>query len=294
MGNELMVYEKMGDPLQAVEKIGAMIEKSQMFGCGIGQGQIIALTCYMEGINILEFKKKYHIIQNSLTMRADAMLAELRKNGGNYRWIKTGDDEKEAEIEIEYKGMKGIAKFTLEDAKKAGIVKPNSGWFKYPDAMLRARAVSKAMRMYAPEIITGIYTPEEVEDFTPDVKEVAEKANSLFKKVVLEDVTPKPKTVEVPKVVDAVIIEESKLEPEVKPEPTKPEPTKPESIKEPETPVIPEIKKQFKEVFAGKEEKLKMFLVSAKVLKPRDKLDDLTIPQIKSILDKKDKYLKVL
>lgn len=281
MGNELMIYEKMGDPLQAVEKIGAMIEKSQMFGCGIGQGQIIALTCYMEGINILEFKKKYHIIQGSLTMRADAMLAELRKNDGYYRWIKTGDDEKEAEIEIEYKGIKGIAKFTIEDAKKAGIVKPNSGWFKYPDAMLRARTISKAMRMYAPEVIAGIYTPEEAEDFTPDVKEITEKANSLFKKVVLEDVTPKP--IEVPKVVDAIIIEESK-----------PIEVKQESIKEPETPVIPEIKKQFKEVFAGKEEKLKMFLVSAKVLKPRDRLDDLTIPQIKSIIDKKEKYLKVL
>ncbi len=39
--------------------------------------------------------------------------------------------------------------------------------------MLRARCISKAIRMLAPEVVAGIYTPEETEDFQAAPSEVA-------------------------------------------------------------------------------------------------------------------------
>ena len=58
-------------------------------------------------------------------------------------------------------------RFTAEDAKKAGLLpaKPGSGWAKFPAEMLRARCISKAIRMLVRELLQGVYTPEEVADF---------------------------------------------------------------------------------------------------------------------------------
>lgn len=55
--------------------------------------------------------------------------------------------------------------FTLEDAKRAGLLdKPGGNWKKYPKAMLFNRAVSSGIKMYAPHLTMGytIYTPDEV------------------------------------------------------------------------------------------------------------------------------------
>ena len=58
--------------------------------------------------------------------------------------------------------------FTIDDALTAGLLhKSDSGWAKYPDQMLGARATSKACRMWFADVISGMsYTPEEVVAFS--------------------------------------------------------------------------------------------------------------------------------
>ncbi len=51
--------------------------------------------------------------------------------------------------------------FTLEDARRAGLL-GNPAWQKYPQAMLRARAISAVARLAFPDSIGGMYTPEEL------------------------------------------------------------------------------------------------------------------------------------
>ena len=51
--------------------------------------------------------------------------------------------------------------FTLEDANRAGLLVKNN-WKNYPQDMLRARATSKAGKMAMPEILSRVYTPEEL------------------------------------------------------------------------------------------------------------------------------------
>lgn len=55
----------------------------------------------------------------------------------------------------------GRATFTIDQAKKAGLVKPNSAWENYPDRMLWARASKFVLDDYAPEVTLGIWTDEE-------------------------------------------------------------------------------------------------------------------------------------
>ena len=55
--------------------------------------------------------------------------------------------------------------------KRAGLVRSGSAWDKTPAAMLRARCVSETLRAIAPEIVQGVYVPEEIDvDKATEVK----------------------------------------------------------------------------------------------------------------------------
>ena len=58
----------------------------------------------------------------------------------------------------------GIETFTMEMAKRAGLVKPSGPWAQYPEAMLFARCLSAGMRTHCPDALGGApaYTPEEL------------------------------------------------------------------------------------------------------------------------------------
>jgi len=164
--NAIVLYDKIENPVTAIDLLGDTFAKSGMFGCEKKeQGMILAMQCLSERISPLDLARKYHIIQGKLSMRSDAMLAEFRTRGGKCIWKKT--DATEATATFIFEGTENEISFTAKDATLAGLLpaKPGSGWAKYPDALLRARLISKAMRMLCPEAVTGVYTEEEVRDF---------------------------------------------------------------------------------------------------------------------------------
>lgn len=58
----------------------------------------------------------------------------------------------------------GVETFTMEMAKRAGLVKSSGPWAQYPEAMLFARCLSAGMRTHCPDALGGAaaYTPEEL------------------------------------------------------------------------------------------------------------------------------------
>lgn len=58
-------------------------------------------------------------------------------------------------------GFTYTARFTLEDAKKADLIKDKSGWSKYPRNMCLWRAVGFAADVAAPDIIGGMKTADQ-------------------------------------------------------------------------------------------------------------------------------------
>ncbi len=54
--------------------------------------------------------------------------------------------------------------FTIQDAKNAGLVKPDSNWVKYPRRMLRWRAGSELADMLFPEVMLGLPSAEDLID----------------------------------------------------------------------------------------------------------------------------------
>lgn len=155
----------MGD----LSTIGKGIAQSGMFGrCTEGKGMVIAATIYQEGISIMEFKRRFHVTDDGqITMRSDRMLAELQSRGGTCKWVKF--DVNEARAVFSYRENENLEmSFTIEEAKKAGLVRSGGAWEKHPADMLRARLISKAVRMICPEAVAGVYTPEEMGDISTD------------------------------------------------------------------------------------------------------------------------------
>ncbi len=196
--------------------------ESGMFGCSNeAQGRVLALACIAENKNPIELARVYHIIDKRLSMRADAMLAEFRKMGGKVIWTATGDDGVAAKAKFTFEGVETEIGFTIDDAKRAKLIRAGGNWEKDPGAMLRARTTSKAIRMLCPEIVAGYYTPEEIEDMNGDGEKkapVAVDAEALAKTVAAKGRKGKKEAVE-EKPADDVIDAEFEV---VKPAETKP------------------------------------------------------------------------
>lgn len=160
-------YSRIGTSLESVKELGSWIARSGVFNCQKDeQGNMIALECLATRKTPFDFKREFHLVNGALTMRSDAMLAGYRARGGKVIWKQF--DSNAAIAVWKYDGNECEIGFTAEDAKIAGLLpaKPGSGWQKDPSAMLRARCISKAIRMLAPEVVAGVYATEEAADFS--------------------------------------------------------------------------------------------------------------------------------
>jgi len=158
-------------PIQSMSEMataGQLLAQSGMFGISnAAAGFVVVATCQQQGISLMAFSRTYHIVQGKPTMRADAMLAEFRKLGGKVKIIENSTTCAHAVLEFE--GESYDWKYTIEDAKRTGDALNGDGslknmWQKRPEDMLWARLVSRSIRKLAPEIVSGIYTPEETQD----------------------------------------------------------------------------------------------------------------------------------
>jgi hypothetical protein len=167
----LALVDKLDRALSVSERMAKVFCESGLYGLTKpAQAQSLILLCLIEGTSPSAVLAEHHFIQGRKCLRADAMLSRFGKAGGTWDWIDTGATGQQAEIKLTINGKSMSSRWTIEQARKAGLVKADSNWVKYPDAMLRARAVSAGVRMLAPQIVCGEYTPEEVEDFVSDAR----------------------------------------------------------------------------------------------------------------------------
>lgn len=133
------------------------------------------------GMGAMEAMRSIHIVEGKTILTSETMLARARAAGVRVQWrgkpeeanqtahlwLKRGEDEHE---EV----------FTIADAKRAGLDRKDN-WTKYPKSMLRARAVSQAMRAFCPDVLgSNVYTDDEAD-------EIAEIASARAPAVGLAD-----------------------------------------------------------------------------------------------------------
>ena len=165
--------------MQDIEGIGKMFERSGMFGCTQeGQGTVLAMTCVMQKMTPLEFIQTYHIVEGRPSMRADAMLAKLLEIGGEYKIIERSPEK--ASVFMRYRSAEGTFTLTHEDVKaepfywkKDGKTpKDNYATPRKRMQMLWARVASDGVRAVAPVVVSGLYTPEEIGDFSDEPRAI--------------------------------------------------------------------------------------------------------------------------
>lgn len=105
-----------------------------------------------------------HIIEGKPSLSAN-LLGALVKRSERYDYKPVEVTAEKAIVAFTADGEEiGKSEFTIEQARTAGLVKAKSGWERFPQAMLFARALSQGVRWYCPDVTAGspAYTPEEL------------------------------------------------------------------------------------------------------------------------------------
>ena len=148
-----------------MSQMAEAIAKSGLFGMK-DTNSVLALmaVAQAEGMHPATAARDFHIIQGRPALKADAMLARFQNAGGKVDW-KDYTDEKVTGVFSHPNGGELAVTWTIEQASKIGLVKPGSGWQKFPRAMLRSRCISEGIRSVFPGSVQGFYSVEEVSDF---------------------------------------------------------------------------------------------------------------------------------
>ena len=162
MTQNLPVVASMSD----LEKMATSIVKSGLFGVkSVDQAVTLMLVAQAEGLHPATAARDYHVIQGRPALKADAMLARFQQAGGRVDW-ETYTDTAVCGMFSHPQSPKPVKiEWTIEMAKRIGLAGKDN-WKNYPRAMLRARVISEGVRTCYPAIASGIYTPEEVADFS--------------------------------------------------------------------------------------------------------------------------------
>jgi len=148
-----------------MEQMATAIAASGLFGMK-DKNSVLALmaVAQAEGLHPATAARDFHIIQGRPALKADAMLARFQNAGGKVEWKEYADDRVTGVFSHPNGGNLAVT-WTIEQATKIGLVKPGSGWQKFPRAMLRSRCISEGIRSVFPGSVTGFYSPDEVENF---------------------------------------------------------------------------------------------------------------------------------
>lgn len=194
MSNQIAVI-----PVSDIERMAVAVAKSGLFGVNTpDQACALMLVAQAEGRHPASAAKEYHIIKGRPSLKADAMLARFQQAGGSVKWEERSDTKVSA-LFSHPQGGELLVTWTIEDGKRAGLANGDN-WKKYPRQMLSARVISEGVRAVYPSVVSGLYTPEEVQDFTPTEAPKPAIAKPVFAKPVAP--------VEDPEVVEAQILQD--------------------------------------------------------------------------------------
>lgn len=142
-----------------------------------GPGGVLAVMAAGRelGMGAMEAVRSLQIVEGNVCMKADAQLARAISLGGvDAEWHHS--DAKSAKLTLHRGGRKYTAEWTIEMAQRPGYDRQGNQtaplaskgvWKQHPEAMLRARAITTAIRAFCPDVLgSSVYDPEELEPVT--------------------------------------------------------------------------------------------------------------------------------
>ncbi len=144
------------------------------FGAELGVGPMQALQ------NIM-------VVNGRPSIFGDLALA-LVLNSGKLDYFAEEDNGTTATCKVKRKGDKEIhvVCFSMDDARRAKLPERNPVWNEYPQRMRMFRARGFALRDKFPDVLKGLITREEAQDYPASVETTAKPADDTPLKVVLD------------------------------------------------------------------------------------------------------------
>lgn len=121
------------------------------------------------GLAPFQSLQSFAVVNGRPTLWGDGLLAVVRAQGVRVReWIEGDGDHMVAHCEAirPDTGEDISRKFSVADAKKAGLWAKQGPWQQYPKRMLQMRARALALRDGCADMLRGMQIREEVEDYT--------------------------------------------------------------------------------------------------------------------------------
>lgn len=129
-----------------------------------GQAVAIILAGRELGIGPMLALRSIGIIRGKVVLAADLQLAQFKKFGGKAQFPEL--TEQKAVLWLKHpNGDEHTETFTIEDAKRAGLVRAGGNWTTFPKAMLRSRAITAGLKSLGFEPTCGAYDPDEAIHF---------------------------------------------------------------------------------------------------------------------------------
>lgn len=125
---------------------------------------LLLVMGYAKSMSISPFAalRLVNVINGRPTLSADGMQAVVRSSGACVRLDVVETTDEACEVVVQRNGGQPVTiRWDLRRAKQAEIL-GNKQWSKYPRQMLRARALSEACRLGFPDVVGGVYDPDEL------------------------------------------------------------------------------------------------------------------------------------
>lgn len=154
---------------QMIRDVAPIVHKSRLFGVATEeQAAAIMIKGYEMGLGFSLSFEFIQVVQGKPTLIPRGALA-LAYQSGLIDWINISEikDDKGAPYACKVSGKRkdGIeyeVLFTMDDARRAGLVKDDSGWVKYPANMLKWRAIGFWLDIVLPDVQGGMKRADEL------------------------------------------------------------------------------------------------------------------------------------
>jgi hypothetical protein len=125
---------------------------------------VILMTGRDLGLSSMQALRGISVVQGRPVLGADLMVAVVLASDKCEYWQSIESTPEKCTIETKRRGSRGPVRktWTVEDARRAGLG-GKGPWQQYPSQMLRHRCAADLARECYPDLLLGIYSPDEID-----------------------------------------------------------------------------------------------------------------------------------
>jgi hypothetical protein len=125
------------------------------------------------GLAPLQSLQNIAVINGRPSIYGDAMIALVKASGLLGEFGETYDEKREEYTCVSVRkdnGNKAVTRFSMDDAKRARLAGKQGPWSEYPKRMLQMRARGFNLRDNFPDVLKGLISREEAQDYPTEVQ----------------------------------------------------------------------------------------------------------------------------